>query len=203
MRFKAFAALALAAAVMFVGCAKAPSAEVEAAKAAVEAAKTAEAEMYVADQFKAASDSLNAGLAEIEKQNAAFALTRNYEAAKKTLAGAAAAAQAASAAAVAAKETVKAEVTTMLDSTKASVVAAKDLLAKAPKGKEGKEALEAIATDLATVDGSVTAAESDIASGAYMAAKDKLVAATDKVASLTAELTAAIEKSKAGKGKKK
>ena len=73
------------------GCAEAPKQAIDATNAAMEAAKAAEADRYAADLFNAAKDSLNAAMAEVENQNAKFALMRNYGRAQQVLDGALAA----------------------------------------------------------------------------------------------------------------
>ena len=203
MRAKSLFAVALASAVAtsYLGCAKAPGAEVNQAKAAIEAAKAAEAESYVAEQYKSASDSLNAALAAIEKQNSAFALSRNYTDAKRQLASAVELANKATADAAAAKEAKKAENEKMIVDAKAALDSARLLLQKAPKGKEGAEALTAISTDLSVVDSSLVQASNDMTAGSYAVARDKITAAQEKTASITTELTTAIEKASAGKKK--
>lgn len=185
---------------MLAGCAKAPQVEIDAAKAAIEAAKTAEANVYVAESFASAEKSLADAMAEVEKQNAAFAMSRNYAQAKTLLAAAATQAQAAQTASDAAKQAVKAEAEGTLATVQTALVEARKLLDKAPKGKEGKEALAAMAAELSTVDSSLVGAQTQIQSGQFAAARDALNASKAKVDQITGELTAAIEKSK---GKKK
>ncbi len=176
------------------GCAKAPQEAVDAAKAAVEAAKSAEADRYLADQFNAAQDSLNAAMAEIEAQNSKFALTRNYARAKTLLESATAAANAAKDGVAAKKEAVKAEAQDLTTKAQAAVEETKKLLAKAPKGKEGKEVLEQMQTELSGVEASITEASNTMNSGDYLGARDKLKAALDKANALNQELTDAISK---------
>jgi PBP1b-binding outer membrane lipoprotein LpoB len=59
----------VAATLIFTSCAKAPQAEIDAAKAALEQAKTAQADLYVEADFLAVQDSLNAVMVEIEAQS--------------------------------------------------------------------------------------------------------------------------------------
>ncbi len=176
------------------GCAKAPQEAVDAAKAALETAKQAEADRYLADEFKAAQDSLNAALAEIETQNSKFALTRNYDKAAKLLEAATTLANSANANVAAKKDAVKAEAQQLLTDLQTALTDAKALLKKAPKGKEGREALEAIKGELATVETSLTEAPALIDSGDFMTAKDKLTAWYQKVQQIIEELNQAIAK---------
>lgn len=198
MRLRMLVPLMVVVALMFVaGCAKAPQAEMDAAKAAVEAAKTAEADRYVADQFNAAKDSLDAALAEIDQQNAKFALTRNYDKAAQLLQSAIATANAAAAAVADSKEQVRVEATDLITALGTAVTETKALMAKAPKGKEGKAALEAIGADLSAVEASAADANTALTGGDFITARDKAKAALDKVNALKNELQEAISKKKA------
>jgi len=176
------------------GCAKAPQESVDAAKAAVEAAKQAEADRYLSDEFKAAQDSLNAALAEIETQNSKFALTRNYNKAAKLLESATTLANSAATNVAAKKDAVKAEAQQLLTDLQTALTDAKALLKKAPKGKEGREALDAIKNELATVETSLTEVPALMDSGDFLSAKDKLAAWFQKVQQIITELNQAIAK---------
>jgi hypothetical protein len=181
---------------LVVGCAKAPQQAVDAAKAAIEEAKGVEADRYVADVYASAQDSLNAALAEIETQNSKFALTRNYDKAAKCLASALKLAQSAKETAPGKKEEVKAEAEKLTADVTAALAEANKLLKKAPKGKEGREMLEAIKADIATVEASLPEAATTLTNGDFLAAKDKLNAALAKVNSIVEELNNAIAKKK-------
>jgi hypothetical protein len=176
------------------GCAKAPEQDVVAAKAALEKAQTVEAERYASAEFNAAKDSLNAALVEIEKQNSAFPLVRNYSRAKALLASAASISASTEQKAAAEKEKVKVEVDTLIAQLAASVAQADSLLTKAPKGKEGKEALEAIANDIAQVKTANEEATASVTAGDYMGARDKASAAMEKITAIKDELNNAIAK---------
>jgi hypothetical protein len=204
MRFKSVVLPILVSSVLLIstGCSKAPDQEIGTAKAAIEAAKAVEADKYSADKFKAAEDALNAAIVEVEAQKSAFALSRNYDKAKTLLASVVSLAEGAKEGAAAEKEKVKAESETSVAAANALVAEVKGLLASAPKGKEGKEALEAISADIATIETSLSEASAAIGSGDFIGARDKAVAGTEKLESIKAELTAAIEKSKGKKGKK-
>lgn len=176
------------------GCAKAPQQAVDAAKAALETAKQSEADRYLADEFKAAQDSLNAALAEIETQNSKFALTRNYGKATKLLEAAANIANDVNAKVAAKKEEVKAQAQQLIVDLQTALTDAKALLKKAPKGKEGREALDAIQSELTTVETSLAEVTMLIDNGDFMSAKDKLTAGLQKINQIKEELNQAIAK---------
>lgn len=182
--------------VLVSGCAKAPQQELDAAKAALETARQAEADVYLADEFKAAQDSLNAAITEIETQNSKFALTRNYNKAKNLLLAATNLANDLNSRVAAKKEEVKAQAEQLKTELETALTDAKALLKKAPKGKEGKVVLEAIQSELTAVETSLADATNLLTTGKYMAAKDKLNAALQKVNQIKDELNQAIAKKK-------
>ena len=196
MQYKSFmrSGLLIFALAFMAGCAKPPQQDIDAAKAALEAAKTAEADRYVADKFKAAQDSLDAAMVEVENQNSKFALTRNYDQAQALLQSAVAAANAAAGEAAAAKEAARTAAEGLTQQLQTSIASAKALLAKAPKGKEGRAALEMIQNDIAGVEASLADISTATANGDYLTARDKAQAGLDKINGIIEELNNAISK---------
>lgn len=184
---------------LMMGCAKVPQQELDAAKAALDAAKAVEADRYAPELYNAVKDSLNAINAEVEKQNSKFALFRSYSKAKTMLAAALTAANTAKDTAVANKEKVKAEATDLLAKVGPAIDDVKKLMKKAPRGKEGKAALEAMSAELTAVEASVGEANTAMTSGDYLTARDKVQASLQKVSSINEELAQAIAKKKGGK----
>lgn len=187
---------------LVIGCAKAPDQELGVAKATLDSARVAEADKYVAADYTAASDSINAAIVEIEKQKTGSFATRNYDKAKALLASATAAAQRARSQAQAAKQKAQAEADTSLFNEKAAIAEARGLLAKAPKGKEGKTVLEAIGNEISAVETSMTEAEKVRSDGNFAEALDKSKAGIAKLDGIKAELTAATEKVSGRKAKR-
>ena len=179
---------------LLAGCAKAPQQAVDEAKAALETARTEGADRYVPDLFNAAQDSLNAAMAEIEAQNSKFALTRNYDRAQQQLEAAKASANAAKDAVAAKKEEVKAESQNVMTAAQTAVADVKSLIAKAPRGKEGKQVLDQMQTELSGVEATIAEGSSLMDSGDYAGARDKFQAALEKANSLKQELSDAISK---------
>lgn len=120
--------LVLVVAILAVGCAKPPQQELDAMKAALAAAEQAEAPKYAAADWDKAQQAVNAANAEVEAQNAKFALFRSYTKAKQLIADATAAANAAKEAGIAGKEKAKNEARAAIDAAKASLTAAQEAL---------------------------------------------------------------------------
>ena len=185
--------------VSLASCAKAPQAEIDAANVSIEAAKTAGADRYAPESFNAASEALKTSLTAVEEQNSKFALFRNYDASKTTLASVATLSTKAVEETTAKKEALKAEVNQAITDLTALIVADKELLAKAPKGKEGKAALEAIGQEIAVVETVNTEVTAGVANNEdILTLSDKIKPAVEKAKAINTELTDVIAK----KGKK-
>jgi hypothetical protein len=190
--------------VSLASCAKAPQAEIDAANVSIEAAKTAGADRYAPESFNAASEALKTAVTAVEEQNAKFALFRNYDAAKTTLASVSTLATKAVDETTAKKTALKAEVTQNLADLTAAIASDKELLAKAPKGKEGKAALEALGQEIAVVETVNTEVTAGLANNEdILTLSGKVKPAVEKAKSINTELTDAIAKSKGGKKAKK
>jgi hypothetical protein len=185
---------------LFAGCAKVPEETITAAQAAVDGAKAVEADRYLPQEFMALQDTLKVALANVETQKSKFFLTRNYDDAKKMLESVIAN----SATVKQNTETKKAEIRQAVQDTLAVVQTLitenKELIAKAPKGKEGKAALEAIQNDITVIEASLNEINTLLTNGDFLTARDKVNAAREKAFAINTELKDAIAK-KAGKRK--
>jgi len=137
---------------------------------------------------------LSAAQAEVEQQNSKFALMRNYDRAAALLNSAVAAFNSAKDAAATNKETVKAEAEALIAQVTTKIEDAKKLMAKAPKGKEGKAALELIQGDINAVESGLSEAQTSLTGGDFLTARDKVQAAASKIDSVIGELESAIGK---------
>lgn len=182
--------------VLLVGCAKAPQEDIDAAKAAVQAAKDAQADKYAAADLQAAEDSWNQANTEVETQNAKFALFRSYDKAKELLTQTKAAGEKATSSAVAGKEAAKKDAEESLAAAQTATAAAKVILTKAPKGKDTKAEIEAMTTDVAGLENSLTDIQSQISKEEYLDAAAKAKSAKEKADGITAQVQAAIDKRK-------
>jgi tRNA U34 5-carboxymethylaminomethyl modifying GTPase MnmE/TrmE len=199
MKIKLLSGIAIVGlALVMAGCQKYPQVEVDAANAAVEAAKTAQANLYVASEFNALQDSLNTVLAAVEKEKSK--LFKNYKDEVAKLTATTELAKTVAANAVAKKEQMKQECTATLAEITVLMDANKEMLAKAPKGKEGKAAMEAIQADLTSIETQVGEVNNKFASDDIINALNQAKALKDKATSINTELTDVMAKTK---GKKK
>jgi len=186
--------------ITFASCAKAPQAEIDSANAAIESAKTAGADRYVPASYNAATEALTTAVAAVEEQNSKFALFRNYDAAKTTLASVNTLASKAVEETAARKEALKAEVTAAVTELNTLIAQDKEMLAKAPKGKEGKAALEAIGQEIAVVEAVSAEVSAGLASnGDILTLSEKVKPAVEKAKAINTELTDVMSKVKGGK----
>lgn len=192
-----FAALSMV--VLLSSCGKVPQAEIDAANAAIEAAKTAGADVYVASDFAALQDSMNVVNQKVEEQNGK--LFKNYKDVSAMLAVVTQNAADVQSKTEARKEEVKQEVANLQNEVSELIVRNNELIAGAPKGKEGTAALEAIKGDNTVVETTMAEVANLAASGELMPALDKAKAAKEKAQALNDELTEVM--AKYGKNKKK
>ncbi len=188
--------------ITFTSCAKPPQAELDAANAAIEQAKSAGADRYVPAAYNAATDALKSAQAAIEEQNSKFALFRKYDAAKTTLASVSDLAKKAIDETAARKEALKTEVNQDLTDLNTLITQDKEMLAKAPKGKEGKAALEAIGQEISAVESVATEVSSGVANNEdILTLSEKVKPALEKAKSINTELSDVMAKVKGGKKK--
>lgn len=181
-------------AVLVVGCAKPPKTELAAANAAIESAKVVEANRYVADEFNALQDSLNVINVQIETENSKSFFSRDYKGLNEKLVTITNELGTLAPKAEARKAEVRTEVQDTLVLLTNLIQEDKDLLVKAPKGKEGKAALEAIQNDVTVLEATVAEINTLITNGDYLTAQDKTNAAKVKALAIKEELSIAIKK---------
>ncbi|HJX71056.1 MAG TPA: hypothetical protein VJ346_03860 [Bacteroidales bacterium] len=187
--------LVLGLAIILSSCGKLPQADIDAANVAVDSAKIAGAEVYIADEFMAITDSLKSAMEKIEAQKSK-SMFRNYGEASKQLQDVKTLAEQAKENAIIKKNQVKEEVQNILNEMSTLVTENKELIAKAPKGKEGKAALDEMKNELAVIETTITETVTLFENGDYMTAMEKITAAKEKALSINNELKEAIAKYK-------
>ncbi|MGQ9495903.1 MAG: hypothetical protein ACUVRY_06580 [Thermoanaerobaculaceae bacterium] len=192
--------LVLAVVVLAVGCAKPPQAELDAMKAALQAAEQAEAPKYAAADWDKAQQAVNAANAEVEAQNAKFALFRSYTKAKQLIEEATAAANAAKDAGVAGKQKAMNEARGAIDAAKASLTAAQEALAALEKcrrkPKDLKKDLEAQKGNLDGFATQVNQLEDAFSREDYFGAKAQAESLKGQIDNIASELANAKTKIK-------
>jgi hypothetical protein len=195
MKIKLLSGIAIVGlALVFAGCQKYPQAEVDGANAAVEAAKAVQANLYVPEEFNALQDSLTTVLGAVEKEKSK--LFSNYKDEVAKLTATTEMAKTVAANATAKKEQLKQETAAALAEIATLMEQNKEMLAKAPKGKEGKAALEAIAADLTSIETGVGEVNNKLASDDIINAANQAKALKEKAAGINTELTEVMAKTK-------
>ncbi|MBM3436327.1 MAG: hypothetical protein FJY07_08960 [Bacteroidetes bacterium] len=178
-------------------CNKPPQVEIDAATLALSEAKAAGADLYLPDQYNAVQDSMNVAMQIIEAKKSKW-FARYGESVKQLEAIKVKSAEVKANTEVR-KEEIKKEVEATLAEVNTLLAEDKDLLAKAPRGKENKEVLDAITSELSVLETTATEVSGLLASGDLLAAQSKVNAAKEKAGSIKAELEEAIAKKKGGK----
>ncbi|HPW54565.1 MAG: hypothetical protein KA072_08720 [Thermoanaerobaculaceae bacterium] len=185
----------LVVAVVAVGCAKPPQQEIDAAKAALVAAEQAEAPKYATGEWDRAQTAMNAVNAELEAQQAKFALFRSFTKAKQLIAEATNAANAAKDAGIAGKEKAKNEAQAAIDGVKAAVTSANEVFAALDKcrrkPKDMKKDLEMMKGNLDGYAAQVTDLDGKFGREDYLGAKAQADALKAQVEAMVNELNAA------------
>ena len=148
-----FLAVSMVTILLLVGCAKAPTEEINAAKASVDAVVAEGAQKFAAEDAKKLNDSMQAAQDEIKVQDGKT--FKDYAKTKELLAKVKADAETLKAGLAAKKEEAKKNAAAALEAAKASVADAKALLAKAPKGKGSKADIEALKADIKGIEDSL------------------------------------------------
>jgi putative hemolysin len=184
----------IAAVALLAGCAKPPETELAAAKASIDKAVAAGAETYCTQEIGKVKSDLSAAQKEIATQQEKF--WKNFDNAKAMLIKVDADAKAAEALVAPRKEEAKQAAIAAEGEAKAALEEAKALLAKAPKGKGTRADIEAFKADLKGIEDSLPEIATLIASEQYFPAKEKADALKAKAADISAQITAAMEKTK-------
>ena len=196
MKIKFFSFLMAAgfAALMFSGCSKMPQAEIDSAKAAIDSAKFAGANVYLPEALMELEDSLEAVMVNLESQSSKF--IKNYGEVKEQLEKVTVFAHEVQDRTLAVKEEMKAETQAIIAEVNTVIAENKNLVLQAPKGKEGTSALQAIKSEIATIETHVIDAVSLYDNDDIMGAHTKALAAKDKAMSINEELKTVIAKYK-------
>jgi hypothetical protein len=194
MKNRFFLVVATVAAVaLMTSCGKVPQANIDAAVAAIDSAKTMQADIYLPGDFAALNDSLTVINQAVEAQKSK--LFKNFKDVKVKADALAVVAGELAGKAVVKKDEVKAEAETLMVQAKTLLEENKTLIAKAPKGKEGKAVLDEIKGEVTVIETSLTEAQTIFDAGTnYMQVLDKVKAANEALTAINTELKDAIAK---------
>ena len=180
---------------LFSSCAKFPQTQFDATSAAVQTAKESGADVYVPQVYQALIDSLKSATVKAEVVKAKWFFP-SYKEVNALLVATMDSAVQAKVKVDAKKAELEVETHALLVEVQALVDENKVLLKKAPKGKDGKAALDAISIDLEVVATTLVEVESLCKSGDLLGSNAKVKAAKEKALSIKAELETAIAKVK-------
>jgi len=175
-------------------CADVPQEEVDAANAAILEAKTAGAEIYVEAEFQALNDSMTVAMASLEEQKSKF--FKNYDVTIEKLTAVTEQAAQVTANTNEAINLLKDEISETITEVQGLVAAGRDLIAQAPRGKEGTTALVAIKAELDAIETSVNESNTMFQNGQLKPTMEKLTVAREKASSINTELTEVMSKYK-------
>ena len=186
---RAFAAAALL--TVLAGCAKPPQAEIDAARAALDAASRSEDIVtYAPDALRRAQEKMNALEAEITLQGRRTALSRSFDTTAALAKATAALAAQAGTEAAAGKQQVAADAAALVDEVSAAIPSFESKVwaaRRVPRIKMDIIAPLQLVPDQARA--AVDDARKDIASGAFAAARARLMAAKDQLSSSEETIT--------------
>lgn len=180
--------------VFFAGCDKVPQEQIDATRVAIESARAAEADIYVPAEYAALQNEMKTAMAAIEAENSKT--FKNFKEERLQLEAVAAKVEEVKANAAVAKDQVKAEVEGLMAEVNTLLATNKELMAKAPKGKEGKAVLEEMRNEITVVEGAVAEATALFEQGKFMDARNRVKAAIEQVNNINTELGEAIAKVK-------
>jgi hypothetical protein len=195
--------LAIVVVFLIAGCSKPPAQEQDAATASIKDVAAAGAEKYSPEDLKKLNDQAAAANDEIKAQEGKW--FKSYDKAKGMLAKVKTDAEALKPTLAAKKEEAKKNATAAQEAAKAAVDEAKNLLAKAPVGKESRADIEAMKADVKGLDDGLTEVQNLLTSEDYRTATDKAKAIGEKAAGVSGQVKQAMEKvaaAKKGKAKK-
>ncbi|MBP1597107.1 MAG: hypothetical protein H6Q05_2484 [Acidobacteria bacterium] len=196
LRVSMIALFTVTASLLFFACASAPKEEIAATQAAIQAAQIDDVRTYAADSLKVAEDTLSKAMAEVQTQDDKFAMSRDYKAASDLLKAAKDEAAKAVSDAQGNKAKAKADAEAILATLPTLFADAAKTLATAPKGKDTKAELEALAADLKSAEEAAASANVAMTQEKFADALAQANTAKSKADSVIAQVNAAKEKMK-------
>lgn len=185
-------ALAMTAAVILGCSAQQPVKEMSSAKDAINAAIADGAEKYAQEDLKSLNDAYTAAMDAVNTQDKKF--FKNYDDAKVKLAKVASDAEALKMTLAAKKEAARNAAVAAQDNAKAAIEETKTFLSKAPVGKGSRADIEALKSDVAGLETSLSEVQGLINSEEYFAASEKATAIASKAKEISGQIEMALQK---------
>jgi chromosome segregation ATPase len=199
-RTKLFAAALVAVSLVAVGCAKPPQQELDAAKAAMAEVEAAGASKWAPEAWAKVQEGMNAVTAEVDAQNAKFALLRSYSKAKELLAAFNTTVADAKTAAAAGKEQWRNDAQAAVDAAKAAATATQtamtDLEGCKRKPMGFAKDMEMLKGSFDSLNGQLAGLDGQMTSEDYQGAKSAAESLKGQLDSLAAEFANAKTKIK-------
>jgi hypothetical protein len=192
MKKKLLFVLTVGTTVLLSSCGKVPQVEIDSTNAAIETAKSIGANIYVAEDFAALQDSMRSVNENVEIENGK--LFKNFDKIKMQLEFVNTMAVETKSKAEVRQEEIILEIKTLQMEVDSLVLQDKELVTKAPKGKEGSAALEAIKGDISLIESSLVEVEDFVSKDQLISALDKVKVAKEKAISIHDELSEVIAK---------
>jgi hypothetical protein len=189
---KLFIGIALVSMMFFSSCAKFPQTEIDVAKTAIQETKDLGADVYVPESYQVLVDSMTS--AETQINVAKAKMFKTYKKEKTALVVVGQMCTEVKAKTETRKAELKAETISLSAVVKTLNETNKELLTKAPKGKDGKEVLIAIASDIASVDSDIVEVDSLLNSGDFINSNATIKNANEISVRINNELNEAISK---------
>lgn len=177
---------------LIVGCSDAPTVQFDGSKTALEQASSAEAEVYAPAAFKEASDSLNAALVEIQKQDGKFALMRDYDQAELLIQSAQQLAEKAMNEAVSEKENVRLQDSVLIADINTLINDTRTAIDNAPKGKGSRVDLKMMRTDIDAAANALATETLEYQKGNYKVSFERLTTIKSQVAKVKSDIEVAV-----------
>lgn len=194
MKNKIFLVVFMMFSLMFTSCVKLPQVELDSAIASIQETKDLGADLYVPESFTALQDSVTKVTESIEVKKSK--LFKSYKKEKELLIIINSMVIDVKAKTEARKAELTLETQNLITEVRGLIETNKELITKAPKGKDGRVVIAAINEELLSLESIAIEVESRLANGDIIGANEQIKAAKSSAVSIQTELNTVIEKVK-------
>lgn len=183
--------------IAFTSCSDLPQQQINDAEAAIANAQSAGAQTYVPESYFALEDSMKSTMSTITEQEGK--IFKSYDESIAKLEAVKSQAAEVAVQAEMKKQEIKTNITNMITEVKSSIAESKQLIAEAPKGKDGAPALLAMTGELDALELSLTESNNLLQTNELQASLEKATVAKDKAVQINKELKEIMSKYKSAK----